>query len=150
MSDSSEKFLLKNLLYALNWFDEGLQNHLVANGWPRTSRTKTMILIHVSDGVTRPIQIARNLGVSRPAVHAALAEMERDGLVVLEPDPDDRRATRVRYADDLRGRRIRNDAIEVLRMLEGELEARFGKRSFREFKRVLLSDWGPPRAPDTD
>jgi len=67
--DHSETgFLLKDLLRAVYWFDEGLQAHQEAAGWPRMSRTKSMIMINLADGITRPIQIAQNLariGMSR-------------------------------------------------------------------------------------
>lgn len=150
MTERQPKFLLKDLLHALDWFDRSLQNHLEAAGWPRTSRTKSMIMIDISDGVTRPIQIAENLGLSRQAVHLALNEMVRDGLILLEPDPDDRRAKRVRFSDDPSGLRIRNDARRALLHAEDHLKRRLGGTDFRSLCRLLRTDWGEPLAPDPD
>ncbi len=150
MADRQREFLLKDLLHAVYWFDESLQNHLEAAGWPRMSRTKSMIMINIADGVTRPIHIAANLGISRQAVHLALAELEQEGLVWLEPDPEDRRAKRVRYSDDPRGIKMRDDALRSLHQVEEQLEARVGTEAYRQLCKVLRADWGCPPAPAED
>lgn len=143
------EFLLKDLLHAVYWFDESLQNHLEASGWPRLSRTKSMIMINIADGVTRPIQIAANLGISRQAVHLALAELEREGLVLMEADPDDRRAKRVRYSEDPRGIKMRDDALRTLHQVEAQLEKRVGRGAYRQLCKALRVDWGHPLTPDS-
>lgn len=144
------EFLLKDLLHAVYWFDESLQNHLEAAGWPRMSRTKSMIMINIADGVTRPIQIAANLGISRQAVHLALQELVRDGLIVLEPDPDDRRAKRVAYSSDPRGRRMRDDALRSLHRVEANLERQLGTPAYRQLCAALRAGWGRAVAPEAD
>lgn len=141
-------FLLKDLLHAVYWFDESLQNHLEAAGWPRMSRTKSMILINVADGVTRPIQIAANLGISRQAVHLALGELEEAGLVRIEPDPDDARAKRVCFSADPRGSRMRDDALRALHRIEGHLERLVGGDRYRQLCEALRLNWGHPLGPD--
>lgn len=105
---------------------------------------------YIADGVTRPIQIAANLGISRQAVHLALAELEADGLVCMEPDPDDRRAKRVRYSDDPRGQRMRDDALRALHQVEAQLEKRVGVVLYRQLCRGLRSDWGRALVPGPD
>ncbi|MFW6093682.1 MAG: MarR family winged helix-turn-helix transcriptional regulator [Pseudomonadota bacterium] len=150
MADPKREFLLKDLLHAVYWFDESLQNHLEAAGWPRTSRTKSMILINIADGVIRPIQIAANLGISRQAVHLALGELQDEGLVRIEPDPDDRRAKRVCYSDDPRGIRMRDDALRSLHRVEEALKERVGTPSYRELCKALRSGWGQPLMPESD
>jgi len=141
-------FLLTDLLHAVYWFDEGLQAHLEAAGWPRMSRTKSMILINIADGVTRPIQIAANLGISRQAVHLALVDLQRDGLVLIGPDPADGRAKRVSFAADQRGEDMRKDALHSLRRIEHILEQRLGSRRFAILREVMRADWKDPITPD--
>ena len=148
MDQQTNDFLLKGLLRAVYWFDEGLQDHLVAEGWPRVSRTKSLILINVADGVTRPIQIAANLGMTRQAVHLALEELRTQGLVVIEPDPNDKRAKRVRFSPDKEGDPMRNAAQESLRRIESELAQRLGPDQFENLKRAMNSDWGDPIRPE--
>lgn len=146
-AEARRDFLLKDLVSAVYWFDESLQAHLEAAGWPRTSRTKSMILINVADGVTRPVEIAGNLGISRQGVHLALAELEDEGLVRSEPDPDDRRAKHVRFSEDPRGARMRADALRSLDRIERELEQRIGPTLYRSLCRALRAERGAPPEP---
>ena len=148
MKEPNRNFLLKHLLHAVYWFDESLQDHLEAAGWPRMSRTKSMIMINVADGVTRPIQIAANLGITRQAVHLALEELREMGLVQIEPDPNDKRAKQVRFAPDQRGEDMRNDALRSLHRIEKVLEQQIGAARFAKLREVMETDWGDPVAPD--
>ena len=147
MSEPEQDFLLKNLLHAVYWFDEGLQAHLEAADWPRMSRTKSMIMINVADGVTRPIDIAANLGISRQAVHLALEELRGQGLVAITPDPEDRRAKKVSFAPDQYGDEMRMSALESLRRIEGVLRKRLGARLFDQLHKAMRADWKDPVLP---
>jgi|HigsolmetaAR201D_1030396.scaffolds.fasta_scaffold21126_2 DNA-binding MarR family transcriptional regulator len=134
-------YLMRGLLHAFYWMDESLQNHLRASGWPRVSRTQSMIMVNVSDGITRPVDLARNLGISRQAVQQVLADMEEQGLITLVPDPDDARAKIVRFSP--RGKGIVDAALRAIASIERELEKRLGKQLFVQLKRALLErDWG--------
>lgn len=149
LSEPDRDFLLKHLLHAVYWFDEGLQDHLEAAGWPRMSRTKSMILINVADGVTRPIEIAANLGISRQAVHLALEELRQTGLVQVDPDPDDKRAKRVSFApDQQQGEGMRLDGLRSLQRIETVLKQRVGSEPYAKMMEVMQADWGPPVKPD--
>ncbi len=148
MDQPPQDFLLRHLLHAVYWFDDGLQDHLEAAGWPRTSRTKSMILINVADGVTRPIQIAANLGITRQAVHLALEELRKDGLVEMAPDPEDGRAKLVRFAPGKRGDAMRNDALASLQRIESTLKARIGAKRYDALKTIMAADWGESVSPD--
>src|SRR3546814_18854169 len=81
---TSRYFLMSGLLHAFYWMDEGLQNHLRAAGMPAVSRTQSLIMTNVADGVTPPAELARRLGISRPAVHPLLADLQTRGLT--EPE----------------------------------------------------------------
>jgi DNA-binding MarR family transcriptional regulator len=134
-------YLMRGLLHAFYWMDESLQNHLRAGGWPRVSRSQSMIMVNVSDGITRPVDLARNLGISRQAVQQVLADMEKQGLITLVPDPDDARAKIVRFSP--RGKGIVDAALRAITSIERELEKRLGKQLFVQLKRALLErDWG--------
>lgn len=43
-------------------------------------------------------QLAAHAGIEQPTMAATLARMERDGLIIREPDPKDRRASLVRLS----------------------------------------------------
>ena len=63
-----QEYLMRGLLRAYYWMDESLQNGLSDAGMGTRTRTQTMILINVSNGVTRAAELARILGISRQAV----------------------------------------------------------------------------------
>ena len=102
------------------------------------------MMINLANGVNRPIQLAASLGISRQAVQLALAELEKEGLIRLEPDPHDRRAKRAVYTDDPRGIAMQNDALEALHRIEAELEKRLGARAYAQLRKALRADWGAP------
>ena len=143
MADNSDtsKFLMRGLLHCFYWCDEGLQNSLRAVGMPPLPRTKSMIMVNISDGITRPSDLARNIGISRQAIQQTLVEMEREGLVSLKQDPSDGRAKIVRFSR--RGARIGKAAFAAMDDIEAELTDRLGAPAMKRLKAVLFTDWGP-------
>lgn len=139
-------YLMRGLLYAFYWMDEGMQNHMRAAGYEPLSRTQSMIMTNVGDGMTRPSELARNLGVSRQAVHQLLADMEARNLVELIPDPSDARAKIVRFSR--RGKDIGRVALQATANMEALIAERIGKKSLTELKRILLeTEWGAVADP---
>ena len=138
--------LIKRLAYALYWADESLQLTLQSAGWERMSRTKSMIMLNIIYGVTRPIQLAANLGISRQAVHQILQEMVSDGLVELGEDAADRRAKTVLISK--KAKTISDDIQRAMAAIETELARRIGERTLAQLMQALKKDWGPLCAAD--
>lgn len=143
----SRQFLMRGLLHAYYWCDEGLQNSLRAAGMPTLSRTKSMIMVNIADGITRPSELARNIGISRQAIQQTLVEMERAGLVKLVADPSDGRAKIVKFSR--RGSGIGKAAFDAMDAMETELAGRLGKQAVGQLNKALFSDWGPVFASDS-
>ena len=78
-----QEYLMRGLLRAYYWMDESLQNGLSDAGMGTRTRTQTMILINVSNGVTRAAALARILGISRQAVQQQVNELEKEDIVRL-------------------------------------------------------------------
>jgi len=138
---SAPESLIKNLAYTLYWVDESLQLTLQNAGWERMSRTKSMIMLNIIYGVTRPIQLAGNLGISRQAVHQILQEMSREGLVELVEDPNDRRAKVVVISKAAKN--ISADIQRAMAAIEEEVARRIGARALQQLQAALQKDWGP-------
>ncbi|MDR3418477.1 MAG: MarR family transcriptional regulator [Nevskia sp.] len=139
-------FLIRGLLRAFYWVDEGMQNYIRAAGFQPMSRSQAMVMGSIAGGMRRPADLARSLGVSRQAVHQLLADMEGRGLVDLRPDPDDARAKLVHFSR--RGSGMHRVAMHAQRRIQAELEKRLGRTAVREFLQVLLeSEWGPALVP---
>jgi DNA-binding MarR family transcriptional regulator len=141
MEDQPPEVLMRGLLRAYYWMDESLQNGLQQAGYQPRTRTQTMILINISNGITRAAELARVLGVSRQAIQQQINELERDELVTQIPDPEDRRANRIVFSE--RGSQLINAALATLRQSEQALAIRLGYESVSQLRRALMADWGP-------
>ncbi|MGI9323582.1 MAG: MarR family winged helix-turn-helix transcriptional regulator [Pseudomonadales bacterium] len=140
MDDQPNEVLMRSLLRAYYWMDESLQNGLQRAGYSPRTRTQTMILINISNGITRAAELARVLGVSRQAIQQQINELERDELVTQIPDPDDRRANRIVFSE--KGSQLINAALASLREAEQSLSQRIGWDSVSQLRRALGADWG--------
>ncbi len=131
----TSQLLMLDLVRTLYWFDEQLQVRLEALGWGRRGRSQSLILANLANGETRASRMADNLGVSRQAMSQFLTELEKDKLIEVVPDPDDRRARIVRFTPESEA--IREDAKKVLRDMERELETAMGVKDFESLKAGL-------------
>ncbi|MCW0197900.1 MarR family winged helix-turn-helix transcriptional regulator [Sphingopyxis sp.] len=122
------------------WLDEGLQSRLHDRGWPDISRPQSMVMTNIVSGIVRPSDIARNLGVSRQAIHSTINQMVRLGMVELTPDPGDRRHMIVSLTPT--GARMRQDAQHAMDALSDQLAERLGHDRFDALLAALEADWG--------
>ena len=129
------------------WLDEGLQARLHDHGWPDVNRPQSMVMTNIVSGIVRPSDIARNLGVSRQAVHSTINQMVKLGIVRLDVDPDDRRHRIVSLTD--LGARMRQDAQRSMDALTAQIADRLGQDRFDALLAALEADWGDniARAP---
>lgn len=134
--------LIVPMLQGFVWLDEGLQNYLRAQGWPRVTRPQSMLMALVAQGVRRPSEIARNLGVSRQAVHTTLGRMVELGILALVDDPEDRRSKLVVISE--RGAKMRECAQRAMLLMAQELRSRIGAKSLGDLQAALAAEWGPP------
>ena len=140
MEDHPPELLMRGLLRAYYWMDESLQNGLQQAGYSPRTRTQTMILINIADGITRAAELARVLGVSRQAIQQQINELEREDLVTQIPDPNDRRANRIVFSE--KGAELINAALATLRQAEQALAMRLGYETVSQLRRGLTTDWG--------
>lgn len=129
------------------WLDEGLQAQLHDLGWPDVSRPQSMVMTNIVSGIVRPSDIARNLGVSRQAIHSTINQMVKLGIVRLDVDPEDRRHMIVSLTET--GARMRKDAQRAMDSLTTQIAARIGQDRFDALFDALEADWGDnvERAP---
>ncbi|MBF5090988.1 winged helix-turn-helix transcriptional regulator [Novosphingobium sp. NBM11] len=122
------------------WLDEGLQARLHERGWPDVNRPQSMVMTNIVSGIVRPSDIARNLGISRQAIHRTLSQMIDLGIVTLEPDPDDRRHMVVSLTET--GKRMRQDAQQAMDALSEQIAGALGQDRFENMLAALEADWG--------
>ncbi|MFN5758663.1 MAG: MarR family winged helix-turn-helix transcriptional regulator [Sphingomonadaceae bacterium] len=127
--------LLLDMMRTFLQMDEKLRERLQQRGWPSITRSQSMVLANVANGVTRASRLAENLGVTRQAMSQLLADMVKKGLIELIPDPDHGRAQLVQFAPQADG--IREDARRVLRDLEAELEISIGAQQMASLRQAF-------------
>lgn len=134
-------YIIMSILQGFYWFDDGLQNYLASRGWKPISRSQSTVMMNVIAGANRAADIARNLGLTRQAVHVTINQMIEAGLVELEDDPTDRRMKRIVLTREVEP--MRRDARRAIDLLVNELAGRIGEQDVRNLYRAFSKDWGP-------
>jgi len=135
-------YLIVSLLQGFYWFDSGLQSYLRARGWPTLTHSQSMVMMNIVTGATRPVEIARNLGISRQAVHVTLAQIAELGMIRLQDDPTDRR-TKIAVLTEI-GEPMRRDAQMAVTIMTRKLVERIGQPGLAGLIAACGADWGEP------
>lgn len=135
-------YLIVPLMQAFCWFDDALQASLQSRGWGHVTRPQSMVMANVLSGVVRPSDIARNVGVSRQAMHTTLNQMVKMGMLELRDDPHDGRSKIA--AVTAMGQRMRRDADASVSALTEELTRRIGRANVANLFKAFAAEWGEP------
>jgi len=135
-----DRVLLRSLMRAFYWLDDGLQAHMQQHAGLCVPRAQSMVMIALAEGLRRQTDLAERLGVSKQAVQQALKELVAKDLVRVLPDPHNGRQRIVEFT--ARGERMRDVAREGLRDLEALLTRRIGARRLAALYDALDADWG--------
>lgn len=142
------RYLMSGLLEAWDWFDNGLQNVLRSRGLRSLNKSQSMMVLYISAGVSRPIEIAKKMRLSRQAIRHIANQLIRVGLVEAHADPRDRRSKVLVLSR--KAAEIRNVAAETIFALEHVLERRIGAKRVAMVRDALERDWGAPIAGRMD
>lgn len=125
------------LAKASQHWNELLQAGFAEEGFPEVKASYGSVLIPLfEEDQLRMGEIARRARLSKQTMTTMVRLCERDGLVERQPDPQDRRATRVSLT--ARARRFRPAAERVLAQLERDVHAMLGERRTRTVRRSLV------------
>lgn len=139
-SDYEHRYLMSGLLAGWDWFDNGLQNVVRSAGYQPLNKTQSMMMLYISAGVYRPIEIARKMRLSRQAIRHIGNQLIKIGMLKARPDPSDGRSVILSFTS--RSFSLRSFAEESIRGLEHALESRLGKRKVAVLREILDLDWG--------
>lgn len=140
MSDSHG--LLRTLVHATYWLDDGLQAYMQQHAGISLPRAQSMAMVYLTEGIDRPSDLAVKLAVSKQATQQVLKELQVKGLVEMQPDPNNGRQKRIVLT--ARGRELRSIAQRGLASLEALLVQRMGKPKLTGMCSALDADWGEP------
>jgi DNA-binding MarR family transcriptional regulator len=102
---------------------------------PPVRAAHTALFPHLDFEGIRLTDLAAKVGVTKQAVGQLVDDLAKHGVVERLPDPDDRRAKRIRFSR--RGYAALMHGLGVLRQIESELAAAVGARRMRELRETL-------------
>jgi DNA-binding MarR family transcriptional regulator len=123
------------LLKAARLWNEQAIGRAQAAGATGFRAAHTRLLPHISPEGVRLTELADRVGITKQAVGKLVDDLEAQGVVVREPDPDDGRALRVRYTD--RGAAALLHGLGILAELEREVAKSVGKKRMGELNAIL-------------
>jgi DNA-binding MarR family transcriptional regulator len=138
---AQDRILLRTLMHAFYWVDDGLQAHMRRQAGFSLPRAQSMIMVCLTEGVTSQSELARRLQVSKQAIQQALRAMVDNGMVTIDPEPDNGRQRVVRVT--AKGEAMREIARTGLQALQEELARRIGRDRLEALHDALNADWGP-------
>lgn len=117
-------------------WNELLAAEFAAAGYPEVRPAYGSILLPLwEEDDLRMGELGRRARLAKQTMTTMVRLMERDGLVSRAPDPDDRRAQRVRLTK--RGRDLRKIARKVLTALDRRVSERLSEREIATFESCL-------------
>jgi DNA-binding MarR family transcriptional regulator len=134
-------YLMAGLLEGWDWFDNGLQDLVKAAGFRPLNKSQSMMVLYMSSGVSKPIEIARKMRLSRQAIRHISNQLVEMEIITIADNPDDGRSKILSFTERSSG--IRSVAAQAIRDLEKTLRARIGPTEYNQLKHILNMDWGP-------
>jgi DNA-binding MarR family transcriptional regulator len=117
-------------------WNELLAEEFRAAGYPEVRPAYGSILLPLwEEDDLRMGELGRRARLAKQTMTTMVRLMERDGLVSRAPDPEDRRAQRVRLTE--RGRDLRKVARKVLTALDRRVSERLSEREIATFESCL-------------
>ncbi|MCC6917850.1 MAG: hypothetical protein IT548_01525 [Alphaproteobacteria bacterium] len=140
MVQHDHRYIMSGLLAGWDWFDNSLQNLVKGAGFKPLNKSQSMMMLYVSAGVTRPVEIARQMRLSRQAIGHIAGQLIARGILTMDDDPADGRSKILAFT--VRSEELRIHAHRSVRRLEATLRERLGAEDYDTLKRILSRDWG--------
>jgi DNA-binding MarR family transcriptional regulator len=121
-----------------------LVERLHGRGHGAVQRAHIAVLGNIDTEGTRLVELARRLGTTRQAASQIVQEIERRGFLERTPDPEDRRAVRVRHTPA--GRALLIDALSIMDTIEAGYAELVGTDTMAQVRRALreIADTADP------
>ncbi|AUX38211.1 MULTISPECIES: MarR family winged helix-turn-helix transcriptional regulator [Sorangium] len=125
------------LLRSARLLDERAMARIARRGAPGVRRAHTALMPYIDLEGTRLTDLAERARVTKQAVGQLVEELEAMGVVERTPDPEDRRAKRVRFTPH--GLKALLHGLGVLTELEEELTRKLGEKQMAALKKGLAA-----------
>ncbi len=127
---------------ATRWIYQSVLNILHAKGYDALTETHLSFFASLDCGQTQASKVAQRLGISRQAVYRTTTELQNQGFLTLETNPDQRNQKRIAMTD--KGMQLVRDARDALATAEAEFVSRTGLTSIEVLRGWLDVDLGQP------
>jgi DNA-binding MarR family transcriptional regulator len=137
---TTRKLNLRHLLMTRSdWFEERVLLEAEKHGYGFVTPSMNRLFAHMRHRPMSISELARQLGISRQAVHQTLGEAMSHGLVELLDSETDKRIKLVRFSD--KGLQMSAVAAKSIARIEKQVEARIGKADMEALRRILDCGW---------
>jgi DNA-binding MarR family transcriptional regulator len=131
---------LRTLLRSrLEWIEETLMQQAEKNGYGYISPATARLYSYLSSTPVTMSALARQLKVSRQAVHQLVSEGVTAGFLELCNDPQDKRVKLVKFSEQ--GQQMSRVALNELHKIEQQLIEHLGEAQVDQLRKVLEMPW---------
>lgn len=137
---SKQKIYLRTLLLQrMNWFEERVLAKAQRHGYAKVTPAMARLFGHMGGHPVGLSELARQMGITRQAVHKLANDAMALGLVEAVPSPQDARLVCLQFTQA--GWTMSAKAARDFEEIESQLRERMGTRNLAELKRLLAMAW---------
>lgn len=112
-----------------------LYAELARRGYPEVRLAHSAVLRNISPAGSRVTELAARAGMAKQSMAYLVEQLESAGYLAVEPDPEDRRAKRVRLTP--RGEVLVREALRLSARYERRLAEMVGEARFAQMRATL-------------
>ena len=131
---------LKGLLQAKLWMlEERLAAKRVKSPYKHLTEAQSRILATLRGENLSISEVGRRLRISRQAAHKLVSQLVKEGVLALEPAPENERDKIIVFTEQ--GILLKERAKEALQTIDDEVKAKLGEKDFLFLKEILSRAW---------
>ena len=144
MKKSKKPYIRTLLMERSNWMEEQLLRDAARSGYGDVTPAMSRMFARLPGRPMGLSDLARDMAISRQAVHQLALEGARQGLVEFVPSEADGRVKLLRFTQ--KGWAMVDDATRKLDRIEARLAEQIGAENVEALRRLLSQPWTPDEA----
>lgn len=124
-----------DLWRAFRTYEQAMFDRIAGNGFEDITLPDSDVLVHVGKKGIKLVEIARQRRVSKQSAHEQVHSLVKRGYLVLENDPQDRRARIVKHSK--KGQALVTSLKQIKRDLHEEITSLIGPDQLSVLKAIL-------------
>jgi DNA-binding MarR family transcriptional regulator len=131
---------LKGLLQEKLWMlEERLAAKRLKSPHKHLTEAQSRILATLRGENLSISEVGRRLGISRQAAHKLVSQLVKEGVLALEPAPENERDKIIVFTEQ--GILLKERAKKALKTIDDEVKAKLGEKDFLFLKEILSREW---------